>query len=141
MRRSPLLYSVVILLNVGAWFSPWALKWSATQAIPVTATKDIAIDESGYVRDYGTIMGQIDSSGYVRDAYGSIVGRIDSVGYVRSADDAIIGQLDSSGYIRNSDGSIVAQIDSSGYLRDGSGNRVTSNPVSPNLALFLTFFQ
>lgn len=141
MKRSLLLGSVLILLNVEFSFLPAALKSSTGQAMPVTANKDISIDASGYVRDYGNIMGQIDSNGYVRDAYGSIIGRIDSTGYVRRADDAIIGQLDSSGYIRNGDGSIVAQLDSSGYLRDANGSLVSSSPVNPQVALFLIFFQ
>jgi len=89
MKRLLFLGSIVVMLNLNAALEPMPAAAKST-----AASKEVSIDTSGYVREYGTILGQIDGSGFVRDAYGSIVGKIDSAGYIRNASDAIIGQVD-----------------------------------------------
>lgn len=104
-------------------------------------SKDLSIDNYGYIRDYGTLLGQIDSNGYVRDSNGRIMGKLDGNGYIRDADDAIIGQFDSSGYIRDGEGRIVGRLEDDGTLRNADGGVITWGPIDRPLAAFLLFFQ
>jgi hypothetical protein len=146
MKRLISIGSTRLLVGAGTVLMTLALVSSgggrSVQAMPViTPPKEVSLDDSGYVRDYGTIIGQIDSNGYIRDAHGRIIGQFDSVRYVRDAYGRIIGRVENSGYIRNADDSIMGQIDGSGYLRDPNGNLISNHPVEPELAVFLLFFN
>jgi hypothetical protein len=141
MQRFFALCSVLVLVNSSAVLARPTFTEEAIAKTPIhtCSDKELSIDSSGYIYDSGTLLGQIDSSGYVRNDSGSIIGQIDSTGYVRDADGVILGRIDDVGYIRDVDDQIIGQIDSNNYLYDGSGNYLgTVN--SRELVIFIMFF-
>lgn len=140
------LCAVLLLSHAGEVLAkPYPSKLSTVNSDKLTQlhsqNKQLSIDSSGYVRKSGSILGQIDSNNYVRDASGSIIGKIDdSTGYIRNAQDRIIGQIDNTGYIRDGDGRIIGQYDSNGYVRDANG-QILTNTDSREAAIFAIFFQ
>jgi hypothetical protein len=142
MQRFFSICAILMLVHSGVVlaYPSLAKRAIAQPSVRTSSNKDFSIDGSGYVYDSGTLLGQIDSSGYVRDASGSIIGKIDEIGYVRDADDRILGEIDDIGYIRDANDQIIGQIDSNNYLYDRNGNYLgTVN--SRELVIFMMFFS
>jgi hypothetical protein len=147
-----LLSSNLMLLNWShlAWAQPAvmegdssaceSLNRSQPERSPACSVNYISIDENGYVRQAGSMVGQIDSNGYVRSRGGQILGQFDSIGYVRDAAGQIIGRIDGVGYIRDQRDRILARYEPSGFFRIANGLIISTNIPNRSLATVLVFF-
>ena len=70
----------------------------------------------------GSIIGEIDEEGYVRDSSGNVIGRVNSNGLVLDKDGNVIGVAQNRKIAVDSNGNVIGFVNPDGTVTDSNGN-------------------